>query len=211
MTDDERIAYLAGQPEAEVDPSDRAALDDLRGLLAEPAVWADPDPALEERVVAAISEAAPPNDHRAGDYRAARRRRSTLARAGGLLAAVAIVLALVLILTNARAQPVRFRAALAGTDLSPGASGEATLTKTTGGWRVNLQPPGFPGWPTGGSTRPGSKPEGCPGPHRDVQPTYEHHFVGWRPPDGVPDPYRHPAVSERQPRVFGGTGPRGPG
>jgi hypothetical protein len=144
VTDDERIAYLAGQPEAEVDPSDRAALDDLRALLAEPAVWADPDPALEERVVAAISEAAPPNDHRAGDYRAARRRRSTLARAGGLLAAVAIVLALVLILTNARAQPVRFRAALAGTDLSPGASGEATLTKTTGGWRVNLHATGLP-------------------------------------------------------------------
>ena len=144
MTDNERIAYLAGQPEADVDPSDRADLDDLRALLAEPAVWADPDPALEERVVAAISEAAPPNGRRAGDHRAARRRRSTLARGGGLLAAVAIVVALVLVLTNARTQPVRFRAALAGTALSPGASGEATLTKTTGGWRVNLHATGLP-------------------------------------------------------------------
>jgi anti-sigma-K factor RskA len=144
VTDNERIAYLAGQPEADVDPSDRAELDDLRALLAEPAVLADPDPALEERVVAAISEAAPPNDRRAGDHGAARRRRSTLARAGGLLAAAAIVVALVLVLTNARTQPVRFRAALAGTALSPGASGEATLTKTTGGWRVNLHATGLP-------------------------------------------------------------------
>lgn len=95
-------------------------------------------------MVAAISEAAPPNDRRAGDHRSARRKGSILARAGGLLAAVAIVLALVLVLTNARTQPVRFRAALAGTALSPGASGEATLTKTTGGWRVDLRVTGLP-------------------------------------------------------------------
>jgi hypothetical protein len=32
----------------------------------------------------------------------------------------------------------RFRAALAATDLAPGASGEATLTKTASGWRIEL-------------------------------------------------------------------------
>ena len=32
----------------------------------------------------------------------------------------------------------RFHAALAATDLAPGASGEATLTKTASGWRIEL-------------------------------------------------------------------------
>ena len=38
----------------------------------------------------------------------------------------------------------RFHAALASTDLSPGAAGEATLTKTTSGWRIELDATGLP-------------------------------------------------------------------
>ena len=37
-----------------------------------------------------------------------------------------------------------FRAALAGTALAPGAKGEATLTKTSSGWRVELDAGGLP-------------------------------------------------------------------
>jgi Anti-sigma-K factor rskA, C-terminal len=38
----------------------------------------------------------------------------------------------------------RFHAALAPTDLAPGASGEATLTKTSSGWRIELDAAGLP-------------------------------------------------------------------
>ncbi len=38
----------------------------------------------------------------------------------------------------------RFHAALAATDLVPGASGEATLTKTASGWRIELGARGLP-------------------------------------------------------------------
>ena len=37
-----------------------------------------------------------------------------------------------------------FNAALAGTDLAPGARGEATLTKTSSGWRIELDATGLP-------------------------------------------------------------------
>jgi hypothetical protein len=38
----------------------------------------------------------------------------------------------------------RFQAALGPTDLAPGAGGEATLTKTTSGWRIELDATGLP-------------------------------------------------------------------
>ena len=38
----------------------------------------------------------------------------------------------------------RFHAALAPTELVPGASGEATLTKTSSGWRIELDATGLP-------------------------------------------------------------------
>ena len=54
-TDDDRIAYLAGEAEAEVDDVTRADLDELRDLLADPAVWAEPSAGLEDAIVAAIA------------------------------------------------------------------------------------------------------------------------------------------------------------
>ncbi|MFL5938283.1 MAG: anti-sigma factor, partial [Gaiellaceae bacterium] len=38
----------------------------------------------------------------------------------------------------------RFHAALAATDVAPGASGDATLTKTSSGWRIELDATGLP-------------------------------------------------------------------
>jgi hypothetical protein len=38
----------------------------------------------------------------------------------------------------------RFQAALAPTALAPGASGDATLTKTSSGWRIHLDARGLP-------------------------------------------------------------------
>ena len=58
MNDDDRIAYLAGEPTGSIDDSDeRADLDELRALLADPGLWDEPAPTLEDAVVAAVSNA----------------------------------------------------------------------------------------------------------------------------------------------------------
>ncbi len=145
MNDEERIAYLAGEPGGEPGPDERAELDDLQALLADPTVWAEPSQALEDRVVAAVTEA---SRGAAADRRADQPIRPNRHRAaavtGGLVAAAAVIVALVLVLGGGGKPPVQFRAALAGTALSPGAGGEATLTKTTAGWRVSLHATGLP-------------------------------------------------------------------
>ncbi len=139
VTDDDRIGYLAAEADVVVGPDERGELDDLRGLLADPAVWAEPDPTLEDRVVAAIAGAAGP-----GVPQLVRRRRNrAVVGIGGLVAAAAIVVALVVVLGGS-AKPLQFRAALVGTTLSPGARGEATLTKSAAGWRVSLNATGLP-------------------------------------------------------------------
>ena len=64
-----------------------------------------------------------------------------------LIGAVATaVLAVAIGLTVFRSDPSgeRFQAALAATELVPGARGEATLTKTASGWRIELDATGLP-------------------------------------------------------------------
>ena len=145
MNDEERIAYLAGEPGGETGPDERAELDDLQAFLADPTVWAEPSPALEDRVVAAVTEASEgaATAPRGDQPRRPSRRRAT-AVTSGLVAAAAIIIVLVLLVGGGGKPPLQFRAALAGTALSPGARGEATLTKTTAGWRVSLHATGLP-------------------------------------------------------------------
>ena len=57
-----------------------------------------------------------------------------------IVAAVAIGLAVF----NSGSYDERFQAALAATALAPGARGEATLTKTSSGWRIELDATGLP-------------------------------------------------------------------
>jgi hypothetical protein len=54
-SDDDRIAYLSGEPVDSLTRQERAGLDELRGLLQTPATWDEPDAALEDRVVSAIA------------------------------------------------------------------------------------------------------------------------------------------------------------
>jgi hypothetical protein len=59
MNDDDRIAYLAGEPTGSIDDLDeRADLDELRALLADPGLWDEPAPTLEDAVVNAVVRAA---------------------------------------------------------------------------------------------------------------------------------------------------------
>lgn len=155
MNDDERIAYLAGQSGAPVDPEERAELDKLRSVLSDPAIWAKPEPDLEERIVGAITSAGEGSSDAAQDLESSgstadrdnvvrlRTRRIRYAILGAA-AAVLLAVGLAVGLTNQGSQPVEFAASLRGTDLAPGASGEVTMTQTAGGWRIHLQAEGLP-------------------------------------------------------------------
>src|SRR5215831_1137864 len=162
MTDEQRISYLAadhaGAP-GSLDPADAAELDELRALLADPAMWEVPGQHLEDTVVAAVTGAA---SRETGDERSdpvasargaaggelarrARRRsrRSVVAWAAGTVAAAAIAIAIAIGVTSGT-HATTFSAALSGTSLAPGATGQATLTQTTAGWRVTLHVSGLP-------------------------------------------------------------------
>jgi len=162
MTDEERISYLAGDhagAPGSLDPADAAELDELRALLADPAMWEVPGQHLEDTVVAAVTGAA---SRETGDERSdpvasargaaggelarrARRRsrRSVVAWAAGAVAAAAIAIAMG-VTSGTGTHATTFSAALSGTSLAPGATGQATLTQTTAGWRVTLHVSGLP-------------------------------------------------------------------
>jgi Anti-sigma-K factor rskA len=60
-------------------------------------------------------------------------------------AAVAVVaVAIGVVVSRSGTSAQQFHAALAPTDLAPGANGNATLTKTSSGWRIELDAAGLP-------------------------------------------------------------------
>jgi hypothetical protein len=161
MNDDERIAYLAGDSDAPVDPAERAELDRVRAALSDPAVWAEPRPDLQDRVVGAIASAGEGPSDTARDDEPSRSTaerdnvvRLRTRRIGyaivGAAAAVLVAVGFAIGLTNQGSEPVEYAASLRGTDLAPDASGEATLTQTDGGWEIHLQAEGLPRRDNGG-------------------------------------------------------------
>ncbi len=62
----------------------------------------------------------------------------------GAVAAAAVAAAAVAVVVSTSSHGPRFQAALGPTRLAPGARGEATLTKTSSGWRINLDATGLP-------------------------------------------------------------------
>ncbi len=154
-SDDDRIAYLAGEPAESLSGADRAALDELRSMLSSAAMWDEPDPGLEDRIVSTIANAAPQPAARPGRQRA--RSRPSRSRASawfrrpviafGSLAATAAVIAVVLVVAlggSSGPAQLRFAMVVHGTPLAPGAHGDATLTKTASGWRIELSATGLP-------------------------------------------------------------------
>lgn len=142
-SDDDRIAYLAGDAVDSLDASERAQLDELREALREPATWVEPDASLEDRIVDAISAEAPARPVRE------RRRGGFFNRPawvlGAAAAAVAAVVAVIVIASNGGpAASKQFAMAVSGTPLAPGVHGSARLTKTASGWRIELSVPGLP-------------------------------------------------------------------
>ena len=147
QADDREIAELAALADGSLSPSRRTALEarvaespDLADLLAE-----------QERAVALTKSAAgeieAPASLRAriDVQRPARRTRASrrVAVIGTTAATAVAVVAVALVVLNSGTSPERFRASLAATDLAPGAAGEATLTKTSSGWRIELNATGL--------------------------------------------------------------------
>ncbi len=144
---DREVAELAALADGSLAPKRRAALEarvaespELAGLLAE-----------QERAVALVRgaaaevEAPAPLRARVNAGRTAHRRwapRPVIFAGAAAAAAAAVAIGLSVFDSGTSAE--RFRAALGPTDLVPAASGEATLTKTTSGWRIELDATGLP-------------------------------------------------------------------
>ena len=147
-SDDDRIAYLAGEAAGSLSAQERSELDELRGLLSAPATWEEPDPGLEDRVIAAISDEAQARPSSARVRRRVFLRRPIFRRPayaiGGFAAVVAAVVAIAIALSNSARAPTQFAMVVSGTRLAPGANGLATLTKTSSGWRIELSATGLP-------------------------------------------------------------------
>jgi hypothetical protein len=143
MTDDELVAYLAGATDSLPADADVARVQRTHELLGEPALWAEPSPDLEQRVIAAVLGDRPAVAIPIGRTRRSPRRwvRNSL-----VAAAAAAVLAIggVAIVNGQRDQPMQFAATLQGTELAPAATGSVTMTKTASGWRIHLQAKGLP-------------------------------------------------------------------
>jgi hypothetical protein len=117
--------------------NDLAMLDDL---LAHPSTWAEPAPDLEDSVVWAVAEAAPPMSTTSRVSRRQRRTASLLAVAAVLTAAI-VVGALALVGNQANSD---YAGRLQATGLAPGAHASVTVMHTGAGFRVRLDARSLP-------------------------------------------------------------------
>ena len=132
----------------ELTPDEAELLAEFHHLLAESALWAEPDDALEERVLAAVS-AEVVTEARADStttryYHLASRRRRWLSAAGAALVGAAAAVAVTLVVTREEAAPVEATAVMTGTELAPGLSGSAEVTSGSSGVRIAIRVPGLP-------------------------------------------------------------------
>ena len=144
---DQELAELAALADGSLSPERRNAVEarvaesaDLAGRLAE-----------QQRAVAltraAAAEVEAPAALRARIEASRSARRRPAARglvAIGAVATVAAIAAVGIIIFASGSSSQRFQAALAATELAPGASGQASLTKTSSGWRIKLDASGLP-------------------------------------------------------------------
>jgi hypothetical protein len=145
---EQEIAELASLADGSLAPERRAALEarvaaspELADRLAE-----------QQRAVSyarsAAAEVEAPAALRARIDARSRARRvpapGRLVLAGAAAAAVVVAVVIGVGVLGSSTSGESFRAALAATDLAPGATGKATLTKTSSGWRIELDATGLP-------------------------------------------------------------------
>jgi hypothetical protein len=168
-TDNDRVAFLAGQELESLDPAERAELDELRALLADEALWAEPSPGLADQLVSAITaerssdrtapslpppRIAPAGGSAGGVVKApsdlANLRARRTGRRGWMLAALGTAAALIvavgagIIIRGGGEDGTSVAIDLRPTELLPDASGEAQMTREASGWRIELDASGLP-------------------------------------------------------------------
>jgi len=144
---DQEMAELAALADGSLAPERRAALEaqvaassELADRLAEQEQAID----LARSAVAGVEAPAALRariEAQRRVRRVERKRRLVLISAS---ATAVLVVAIALVATRSGTSGKRFHAALAATALLPGAQGEATLTKTSSGWRIELSATGLP-------------------------------------------------------------------
>jgi len=140
--DEERMAMLAGEDLDALDPDERVELESWVRLLADPDVWAEPAPGLEDAVVTTI-QGSPPVTRTWVSSTSRRSSRHSWVRPllAGLAVAAAIVAAVLLF--NGHGKEQFASAALGGTELAPGAHGSASVYKDAAGFRIELKADGL--------------------------------------------------------------------
>jgi hypothetical protein len=144
---DREVAELAALADGSLTPERRAALE---ARVAESAELADR--LAEQQRAVALARAAAAEVEAPAALRAridAKQNVGSLPTSRrlvviGAVATVAVAVAVVLSVIGSGSSPQRLQAALAPTQLVPGAGGEATLTKTSAGWRITLHATGLP-------------------------------------------------------------------
>jgi anti-sigma-K factor RskA len=160
--DDQQAAYLEGVGSADEHvrscPTCGAIideLDDIREAMTDPAMWAEPDPNLENRVVAAVERA---EMEEAAPVVSLTERRRLRDRFRVSLPAVATIAACLLIGAVVGAGVMRaadrssspdHQVALAATPLAPDASGDADVRTEANGVEIRLHLSGLPRTPAG--------------------------------------------------------------
>jgi hypothetical protein len=145
--DGQEVAELAALADGSLAPERRAALEARVAASSELADRLAEQQRAVSLTQSAASEVQAPAALRASVEAQRRARRGpTHGRFVLLGAAVATVLAVAIGVAALRSGSSgdQFQAALAATGLVPGATGEATLTRTTSGWRIELDATGLP-------------------------------------------------------------------
>ena len=144
---DQELAELAALADGSVSPERRAALEaqvatspELAGLLAEQEHAIALAQSAEAEVEAPPALRAQIDAHRRSRRVPARRRLAVVGAAAA--AGLALVVGWTVLTSSTSGE--RLYVALAATNVAPGAAGEATLTKTSSGWRVELDAAGLP-------------------------------------------------------------------
>jgi len=145
--DEDQTAELAALADGSLDPERRAALREQVAASPELAErLAEQERAVSmARSAAAEVEAPPGLRARIEAQRRPRRMRAprSFVLAGAAAAAV-VVIAIGVTVLSSGSSAEQFRAALGPTALAPRAKGNATLTKTSSGWRIQLSAAGLP-------------------------------------------------------------------
>jgi Anti-sigma-K factor rskA len=143
----QEIVELAALADGTLAPERRAALETQVAESSELADRLAEQQRAVELVRSAAAEVDAPASLRARIEAPQRSRRSPMPRRLGLIAAGAtavLAVAIGLSVFGSETSGESFNAALAPTDVLPGAGGDATLTKTASGWRIELDATGLP-------------------------------------------------------------------